>query len=116
MNSTSRFSLLLCTLALATTTAWGKDGAPIDFGPPVHTVTVPADEPYLPEGPGRNQFMGFCTMCHSPRFITHQPPFTRATWAAEVAKMRGEYGAPIPEAAVEPIIDYLMFFNGKETP
>lgn len=90
------------------------DKPKVDFGPPVHIITVPHDEPYLPKGPGHQEFVTHCTICHSPRYVSNQPPLSRETWVKEVAKMRNEYGAPVPEQLVQPIIDYLMFFNGKE--
>lgn len=110
------FFALMCSLPIWIPSAFAAEAPKVDFGAPVHSITVPHDEPYLPDGPGRSEFLAQCVICHSPRYVTNQPAFPRKTWAAEVAKMRDEYGAPIPDEAVQPIIDYLMFFNGKETP
>lgn len=88
----------------------------MSFGPEVHRISVPHNEPYLPDGPGRTEFLQQCVICHSPRYIIIQPAFARKTWAAEVNKMREEYGAPVPDEAIEPILDYLMFLKREPTP
>lgn len=106
--------LLACALLCPTLHA--QESRVANFGPALHSITVPHNEPYLPDGPGRAEFLQQCVICHSPRYVVIQPAFTRKTWAAEVAKMRNEYGAPIPDAAVEPILDYLMYLQSKRTP
>lgn len=75
-------------------------------------VELPTDEPPLPEGPGKQAFEDSCRMCHSTRYVTDQPRLSRATWTAEVEKMRGVYGAPIPTERVASIVDYLASVNG----
>jgi mono/diheme cytochrome c family protein len=79
---------------------------------PVHTIALPHDEPLLPPGPGREEFVAACVVCHSPRYITLQPPFTRSTWLGEVNKMKDVYGAHISDQQVPPIVDYLVSING----
>ena len=39
--------------------------------------------------------------------ITSQPLLPRATWAAEVTKMRNVYKAPVSDADAALIVDYL---------
>jgi hypothetical protein len=39
--------------------------------------------------------------------VLTQPPLSRQTWEAEVAKMRNVYKAPIAKEDVTPIVDYL---------
>src|SRR2546427_5438141 len=34
---------------------------------PVHTIVMPHDEPAFPPGPGRDEFVTACVVCHSPR-------------------------------------------------
>src|SRR6266550_5918045 len=51
---------------------------------PVHTIVLPHDEPVFPPGPGRDEFVTACVVCHSPRYITMQPRFSRNTWLSEV--------------------------------
>ena len=79
---------------------------------PIHSIVVPHDEPELPPGPGREEFVAQCVICHSPRYITSQPPFSRKVWTSEVTKMIKTFGSPTtPEQALR-IVDYLVSLNG----
>jgi mono/diheme cytochrome c family protein len=80
---------------------------------PVHRVVLPHDEPVFPPGPGHDEFVTACVVCHSPRYITMQPRFPRATWLSEVKKMKDTYGAHISDEQVLKITDYLVSINGK---
>ena len=80
---------------------------------PVHTIVLPHDEPIFPPGPGRDEFVTACVVCHSPRYITMQPRFSRATWLSEVKKMKDVYGAHISDEQALQIADYLFSINGK---
>jgi mono/diheme cytochrome c family protein len=80
---------------------------------PVHRVVMPHDEPVFPPGPGRDQFVTACVVCHSPRYITMQPRFSRSTWLSEVKKMKDTYGAHISDEEALKITDYLVSINGK---
>ena len=79
----------------------------------VHTIVMPHDEPVFPPGPGRDEFVTACVVCHSPRYITMQPRFSRTTWLSEVNKMKDVYGAHISDEQVLRITDYLVSINGK---
>ena len=80
---------------------------------PVHTIVMPHDEPEFPPGPGRDEFVTACVVCHSPRYITMQPRFLRATWLSEVKKMQDTYGAHISDEQALKITDYLFSINGN---
>lgn len=83
--------------------------APLDYTPPRESET-------LAPGPDRDLAQGMCATCHSLDYITTQPrpqPDPHAFWSAEVAKMRGPYGAPIGEADARKIADYLAATYGK---
>ena len=80
---------------------------------PVHTIVMPHYEPSFPPGTGREEFVTACVVCHSPRYITMQPRFSRATWLSEVNKMKDVYGAHISDEQVAKITDYLFFLKGK---
>jgi mono/diheme cytochrome c family protein len=80
---------------------------------PVHTIVMPHDEPVFPPGPGRDEFVTACVVCHSPRYITMQPRFSQTTWLGEVKKMKDVYGAHISDEQVLRITDYLFSINGK---
>jgi hypothetical protein len=80
---------------------------------PVHTIVMPHFEPVFPPGPGREEFVTACVVCHSPRYITMQPRFSRHTWLSEVDKMKDVYGAHISDEQAQKITDYLVSINGK---
>src|SRR5712664_2171708 len=80
---------------------------------PVHTIVMPHDEPVFPPGPGREEFVTACVVCHSPRYITMQPRFSRSTWLSEVKQMKDVYGAHISDEQALKITDYLVSINGK---
>ncbi len=93
-------SLLLCLLAA--TPAWAAPALPKSMN-----VTLPDSTVALPDGPGRDAVLINCTACHSTDFLTQQPVQPAAVWAAEVAKMRKFYKAPVAEADVTAIVGYL---------
>jgi len=80
---------------------------------PVHTIVMPHDEPVFPPGAGRDEFVTACVVCHSPRYITMQPRFSRTVWLGEANKMKDVYGAHISDEQVLKITDYLVSINGK---
>jgi hypothetical protein len=80
---------------------------------PVHTIVLPHDEPIFPPGPGRDEFVSACVICHSPQYITMQPRFSQATWLGEVKKMKDVYGAHISDDQVSKIAEYLFLINGE---
>ncbi|MGY6268212.1 SorB family sulfite dehydrogenase c-type cytochrome subunit [Achromobacter denitrificans] len=57
-------------------------------------------------GPGA-QNASQCLMCHSVDYVSSQPPMPPGFWDAEVKKMVGTYGAPIPAEQVPLIVEYL---------
>jgi mono/diheme cytochrome c family protein len=72
----------------------------------VPAYPVPALE--LAPGEGRQEVQIYCNTCHSPRYITMQPPLPAATWEAEVNKMNKIFGAAIPDEETRKIIRYLQ--------
>jgi cytochrome c553 len=84
----------------------------------VLTSSVYADEAQiqLKPGPGRDQVMGYCVMCHSLDYIQANSPFMpRQVWEAEVTKMIKAYGAQVPPEDVAKIVDYLTTNYGVAT-
>jgi hypothetical protein len=79
---------------------------------PVHSISLPHDEAFAPLGPGRDAFVTACIVCHSPRYITSQPPFSRAVWKGIVQKMIDAFGAHITTTQAAEIVDYLAATNG----
>ncbi len=70
-------------------------------------IEFPPDSVSLPAGPNLSVVNRNCMACHSAEMILSQPVLTRAVWATEVTKMRNVYKAPIADADVGPILDYL---------
>ena len=61
-------------------------------------ASYPGFEVGLVDGAGRAETQIYCSTCHTPGYITMQPPLPAATWDAELQKMIKTYGATIPEA------------------
>ena len=71
-------------------------------------AAYPLYKPDLAPGEGRQDAAAYCNTCHTPSYITMQPPLPGATWEAEVNKMGKVYGAQIPTDAQARIIKYLQ--------
>lgn len=77
------------------------------------TYELPEETATLAQGPDA---VASCGACHSAEYVTTQPrglANPRAFWQAEVVKMRGAYGAPIEDADIPAIVDYLVATYGK---
>ena len=81
-------------------------------------ITLPVETARLAESPlpGYALAIGLCSTCHSAEYIQYQPNANRAYWRAATVKMQKVFGAPIPDAAIEPIADYLVKTYGMERP
>jgi len=63
--------------------------------------------------PGYPVAMQKCAICHSADYINQQPPdMNQAQWTAEVRKMEHAYGAPLSDAEVNQIGEYLAVTYG----
>ena len=84
----------------------GPSGAvakPVAYKLPNQTAT-------FKPGPNMEVVQNNCTSCHSVDYVQTQPrgpKFKEVFWRAEVTKMIKVYGAPIDEAVVDKIVDYL---------
>jgi hypothetical protein len=79
------------------------DARPVSYKLPNETAT-------FKPGPNVEVVQNNCTACHSADYIQTQPrgpKFKEDFWRAEVTKMIKVYGAPIDEADVGKIVDYL---------
>jgi cytochrome c553 len=71
----------------------------------------------LKSGPGRDQVMGYCVMCHSVDYIQMNSVFmTRQVWDAEITKMIKAYGAQVPPDQIPVLLDYLTKNYGTTPP
>ena len=79
------------------------NAAPVSYALPDETAV-------FKPGPNLEVVQNNCTACHSADYINTQPrgpKFKKDFWQAEVTKMIKVYGAPIDEADVGKIVDYL---------
>lgn len=76
-------------------------------------IELPVETPEYPPGKGSELFAGYCLTCHSTEYISTQPPMPRPFWEGVVLKMKNTFGAPIPEASVGELTDYLTTHFGK---
>jgi mono/diheme cytochrome c family protein len=91
-------------LALAFTFGFAyAQAAPVSY-------TVPEETAAFKPGANLEVVQNNCTACHSADYIKTQPrgeKFKKDFWTAEVTKMIKVYGAPIDDADVGRIVDYL---------
>lgn len=80
----------------------------------VKTIELPTETATLKPGKGSELTTAYCMMCHSVEYITSQPEMPRKFWEAAVMKMKDKFGATIPDASVEELVDYLTDAYGKE--
>jgi cytochrome c5 len=71
---------------------------------------LPEETAAFKPGPNLDVVKNNCTGCHSADYVTTQPRNVKSKkdfWQAEVTKMIKTYGAPISEADVPKIVEYL---------
>ena len=93
---------LAITLAVATMVGSAL-AAPVNYKTPDETAA-------FKPGPNLEVVQNNCTACHSADYVKTQPrgeKFKKDFWQAEVTKMIKVYGAPIDEADVGKIVEYL---------
>jgi cytochrome c5 len=115
-----KIKLLIAATALLTCTGFAFHRAVAADAPAVPPGTVTIDLPMLPaalpDAPGKETVAATCVMCHTTRYITMQPRFTRAAWQANVDKMRKAFGAPMSDAQAAEAVNYLVAVRGKDAP
>jgi hypothetical protein len=75
-------------------------------------VDLPFGDRMFPDVPGSDAINNNCLACHSAGMVLNQPPLPRATWQAEVNKMRTAYKAPVSDEDAASIVDYLTRIKG----
>ena len=74
------------------------------------SYTLPEETAAFKPGANLEVVQNNCTACHSADYVKTQPrgeKFKKDFWQAEVTKMIKVYGAPIDDADVGKIVDYL---------
>lgn len=89
--------------------AWA-DSKRIDL-PPDGVQLKPSDLP------GYAKAQAACVACHSAEYMQYQPPTAaRPYWDAMVKRMKQVFNAPIDDADMPAIVDYLAKTYGNEQP
>ena len=102
-----RSKLLLATVVLVATGA----------GAVTKTLTLPPDGVQLKASalPGYAKAQAQCVACHSAEYMLYQPPTApRPYWDAMVKRMKAVFKAPIDDADMADIVDYLARTYGNE--
>jgi sulfite dehydrogenase (cytochrome) subunit B len=106
----------LSTLAVLTLTSLAglmvgiRGSGPSEAGAKPVSYKLPNETATFKPGPNLEVVQSNCTACHSADYVQTQPrgaKFKEDFWRAEVTKMIKVYGAPIDEADVGKIVDYL---------
>jgi hypothetical protein len=87
-----------------------QQSAPPQLSPDANFAAsaYPAPALDLAQAEGVQEVRIYCNTCHSPKYITMQPPLSPSAWEAEVKKMNIAFGANIPDKESHRIIAYLQ--------
>jgi mono/diheme cytochrome c family protein len=81
------------------------------------TITLPPDGVQLKASdlPGYTLARANCVACHSAEYMLYQPPnAARPYWDAMVKRMKAVFNAPLNDADMPAIVDYLVKTYGNE--
>jgi hypothetical protein len=84
-----------------------------------NSITLPADGVQLQSSalPGYAKAQAECVGCHSAEYMIYQPASApRAYWQAMVLRMKTVFKAPIDDADMPLLVDYLVKTYGNEQP
>jgi cytochrome c5 len=81
----------------------------------VHRIVLPQYPPEIVDGPNVQVYRKDCLLCHTARYVSMQPRFSKTVWQNEVKKMVDVYGAAISEADQALIVEYLVAVRGADT-
>ncbi|MGB7555490.1 MAG: hypothetical protein WBM04_14050 [Candidatus Korobacteraceae bacterium] len=79
-------------------------------------IVLPQYPGKIMQGPNVQVYEKDCLICHTARYVSMQPRFSKTVWQSEVKKMVDAYGAPISEADQALIVEYLVAVKGLEAP
>ena len=77
-------------------------------------IELPVEKATFKPGKGADLASSYCYTCHSVEYVTTQPPLPRKFWEGTVIKMKEKFGAPIPDASIQELTDYLTEAYGKK--
>jgi len=112
--------LMAATIAIAAQSqapsqSAAKPAAKDGLGQVQHIVLPKYAGEILP-GPNVQVYEKDCLLCHTARYVSMQPRFSKTVWQSEVKKMVDAYGASIPDADQALIVEYLVAVRGMEAP
>lgn len=102
--------LTTAAVAAALSLSMGGHAAP-------KTIDLPPDGMQLTPStlPGYAKAQSNCVACHSAEYMVYQPPnAARPYWDAMVKRMKAVFKAPIDDADMPAIVDYLVKTYGNE--
>ena len=108
MLRTSLAAFVVCAAALAAAMPAGAK-----------SIELPPDGVQLKAStlPGYEKARTNCVTCHSAEYMLYQPPnASRAYWDAMVKRMKAVFKAPVNDADMPDIVDYLVKTYGNEQP
>lgn len=71
------------------------------------TIVLPPETATFKPALGIELAQAHCLICHSADYPNVQAALPKKFWEGTVKKMREKYGAPVPEEAVAPLVEYL---------
>lgn len=83
------------------------------------TLVLPPDGAQMKASPlpGYAKAQASCVACHSAEYLLYQPATApRTYWDAMAKRMKTVFNAPIDDADVPEIVDYLVKTYGNEQP
>jgi mono/diheme cytochrome c family protein len=110
MNSKTIITMAIAALGV------GMGGAALAA---TKSITLPPDGVQMKAStlPGYAKAQANCVACHSAEYMLYQPPTApRAYWDAMVQRMKVVFKAPIDDADMPVIVDYLVKTYGNEQP
>ncbi len=78
------------------------------------SVELPVSDVVFPGGAKADAIAANCLSCHSAGMVLTQPDLAKAAWTGIVEKMIHAYKAPVAEADVAAIVDYLQETRGSK--
>ena len=85
----------------------------------VKSIDLPPDGAELRPStlPGYEKARAQCVACHSAEYMQYQPPTAaRPYWENMVKRMKNVFNAPLDDADIPDIVDYLVKTYGNEQP
>jgi mono/diheme cytochrome c family protein len=83
------------------------------------TMVLPPDGAQLRPSPlpGYAKAQAQCVACHSAEYMLYQPPnASRGYWDAMTKRMKAVFKAPLDDADIPEIVDYLAATYGSQKP